>query len=49
MDATDFQKLVLSEFPALREDFEIWEDWLHLQSGISADLHKPQSRCGHSK
>lgn len=33
MDATDFQKLVLSEFPALREDFEDWEDLLHLQVG----------------
>ena len=33
MDATDFQKVVLSEFPALREDFEGWEDLLHLQVG----------------
>jgi len=33
MDATDFQKLVLSEFPALREDFQGWEDLLHLQVG----------------
>ena len=33
MDATDFKKLVLSEFPALREDFEGWEDLLHLQVG----------------
>lgn len=31
MDGTDFKKLVLSKFPALREDFEGWEDLLHLQ------------------
>jgi hypothetical protein len=31
MNATDFQKLVLSEFPALRQDFHDWEGLLHLQ------------------
>ena len=31
MDAAAFQKLVLDEFPVLREDFEAWDDLVHLQ------------------
>jgi len=31
MDTPAFQKLVLDDFPALREDFEEWHDLLHLQ------------------
>jgi hypothetical protein len=33
MDAAAFQKLVLDEFPILREDFEEWHDLVHLQVG----------------
>jgi hypothetical protein len=31
MDAIAFEKLVLTHFPCLREDFEDWNDLLHLQ------------------
>jgi hypothetical protein len=31
MDAHAFEKLVLSQIPSLREDFEEWKDLLHLQ------------------
>ena len=31
MDITAFQRLVLDQFPALREDFEEWNDLIHLQ------------------
>lgn len=31
MDAATFRNLVLSEFPSLEEDFEEWQDLIHLQ------------------
>jgi hypothetical protein len=31
MDGPEFQKLVLAEFPTIREDFEEWHDLIHLQ------------------
>ena len=33
MDASDFQALVVSRFPTLRDDFEDWPNLVHLQVG----------------
>jgi hypothetical protein len=54
MNEADFEKLVLSEFPDLREDFEEWEGLIHLQvsdfcrftqAAIEAGSFEMVSRC----
>jgi hypothetical protein len=54
MDAAAFQKLVLNEFPVLREDFEEWDNLVHLQimeflgftqAAIEAGSYDVVSKC----
>jgi hypothetical protein len=54
MNEADFEKLVLSGFPDLREDFEEWEGLIHLQvsdfrrftqAAIEAGSFEMVSRC----